>query len=205
MMLREAEAQATRRAVVLTLPGLWDSGPEHWQSQWERFDRRCRRVVQDDWEAPALADWISRLRSVMRDASEPVILAAHSAGCVLATRWAHDASAAERAAVIGALLVAPADPEASSFPSAASGFAPMLVQRLPFPSIVVASRNDPFVSFNRAAAFAAGWGGRLVDAGWNGHINAASGHGPWPEGYALLEELRFQPRSTDGIGEFECS
>jgi predicted alpha/beta hydrolase family esterase len=95
----------------------------------------------------------------------------------------------ERAKVVGALLVAPADPEAASFPTGPIGFAPMPMRNIPFPTIVVASRNDPFVAYDRAAAFAAAWGSRLYDAGMSGHINTASGHGMWPEGYALLEAL----------------
>lgn len=181
---------------VLTVPGLWTSGPDHWQSHWERRDDSFQRVEQDDWESPALSDWIARLSAVLRRIPGPVILAAHSAGCVLAAHWAHQAPTAERAKVIGALLVAPADPEAASFPAGPTGFAPMPMRNISFPTIVVASRNDQFVTFDRAAAFAAAWGSRLHDAGISGHINTASGHGPWPDGYALIEELRSSPRRT---------
>jgi predicted alpha/beta hydrolase family esterase len=175
---------------VLTLPGLWSSGPEHWQSHWERRDDSFQRVEQTDWESPALSDWVAQLSAVFRRIPGPVVLAAHSAGCALAVQWAHQALPAERAKVIGALLVAPADPEAESFPRGPSGFAPMIMQRIPFPTIVVASRNDQYVTFDRAAAFATAWGSRLHDAGTSGHINTASGHGPWPEGYELLARIR---------------
>jgi len=177
-------------ARVLTLPGLWSSGPDHWQSQWERRDDSFMRVEQDDWELPMLSDWVARLSAVVHRMNGPVVLAAHSAGCVLAAHWAHHAPTAERAKVMGALLVAPADAEAASFPNGPIGFAPISMRRVPFPTIVVASRNDPYVTFDRAATLATAWGARLQDAGMSGHINTASGHGPWPDGWTLLEQLR---------------
>jgi predicted alpha/beta hydrolase family esterase len=175
---------------VLTLPGLWSSGPDHWQSHWERRDASLMRVEQDDWESPTLSDWVARFSAVLHRTTGPVVLAAHSAGCILAVHWAHQAPTTERAKVIGALLVAPADAEAASFPRGPIGFAPMSTCRVPFPTVVVASRNDPYVTFDRAATLATAWGARLHDAGMIGHINTASGHGPWPDGWMLLEQLR---------------
>jgi predicted alpha/beta hydrolase family esterase len=86
--------------------------------------------------------------------------------------------------------VAPSDPEAPSYPEGPTGFAPMPLERLRFPSVVVASRNDPYVTLDRARQFAAAWGSRLVDIGDAGHINSQSGLGDWPSGLSLLEELR---------------
>ncbi|HEY4307491.1 MAG TPA: alpha/beta hydrolase [Gemmatimonadaceae bacterium] len=178
------------KAQVLTLPGLWSSGPEHWQSRWERGDDAFERVEQDEWETPRLSDWVARLDATLRGRSGPVVLAAHSAGCILAADWAQRARLTERAKVIGVLLVAPADSERASFPLGPTGFAPLPMSVIAFPTIVVASKNDPFVTFDRSASFAKAWGSQLHDAGMSGHLNAASGHGPWPEGRALLEHLR---------------
>jgi uncharacterized protein len=86
--------------------------------------------------------------------------------------------------------VAPSDPEAKSYPEGPTGFAPMPRNRLGFPSIVVASRNDRYVTLARAREFADAWGSRFVDIGDAGHINTESGLGDWPYGLALLEELR---------------
>ena len=90
----------------------------------------------------------------------------------------------------GALMVAPAEVNANGAAGRLlEGFSPMPRLRLPFPSTVVASRNDPYVGFDRAEAFARSWGSEVVDLGFSGHINVDSGHGPWPEGLALLDAL----------------
>ena len=61
--------------------------------------------------------------------------------------------------------------------------------RLPFPSIVAASRNDPMSEPRRIAALARDWGSRLVDVGPVGHLNPAAGYGWWPQAETLLLEL----------------
>jgi predicted alpha/beta hydrolase family esterase len=104
--------------------------------------------------------------------------------------WARDASAENLQRVRGALLVAPSDPEGPNYPEGPTGFAPMPLVRLPFPSIVVASRNDVYVTMERAREYAAAWGSKLVDLGDAGHINASSGLGSWAAGYGLLQRLR---------------
>jgi len=55
-------------------------------------------------------------------------------------------------------------------------------EALPFPSLVIASRDDPFASFAESEALAGTLGAELIGAGFSGHINSESGHGPWPEG-----------------------
>lgn len=173
-------------ATVLVLPGYGDSGPEHWQSAWERRHGYAR-VVQDDWERPELAAWTARLREAIDRVGGPVVLVAHSLGCALAAHAAGDDLAAS---VAGALLVAPPDVDEIRhlLPEVAS-FAPMPMRRLPFPSIVVASMDDPYAEPARVRAFAAAWGARLVDVGACGHVNADSGLGEWPQGHRLLGQL----------------
>jgi hypothetical protein len=172
-------------APVLILPGYADSGPEHWQSHWERVDPACRRVVQDDWLQPRLADWLATLERAVAACAGPPVLAAHSLGCALVAHWAARGGARVR----GALLVAPADVDAPEMPREIRSFRPLPLVALPFPSIVVASTDDAFVSLERATAFARAWGSRLVTLAGAGHLNADSGHGPWPEGRRLLAEL----------------
>lgn len=171
---------------VLILPGYADSGPEHWQSHWERADPACRRVVQDDWLQPRLDDWLATLDRHVRECAAPPLLAAHSLACALVVRWAAQGGAPVR----GALLVAPADVDSPTHtPDEVRSFGPIPLVRLPFPSIVVASTADPFVSLQRATALARAWGSRLVTLADAGHINADAGFGPWPEGRRLLADL----------------
>ena len=175
---------------ALILPGLSSSGPEHWQTLWEQSDPTCRRVEQAEWETPRCADWVSTLDDAVARSEESVVLVAHSSSCALVAHWARDASADNLARVRGALLVAPSDPEGPSFPEGPTGFAPIPMARLPFRSIVVASRDDQYVAMDRAREYAAAWGSELVDLGDAGHINAASGLGTWAVGYGLLQRLR---------------
>jgi predicted alpha/beta hydrolase family esterase len=170
---------------VLILPGWGDSGPKHWQSLWQQANPAFRRVVQRDWEYPIRAEWVETLAREIRAAERPPVIVAHSLGCVAV---AHAVSAAPLA-IHGALLVAPPDVEHPDFPPVIEGFAPIPRARLPFPSIVVVSRNDPHTAFERAQALAGAWGSRLVDAGNSGHINTDAGFGPWPLGETLLAEL----------------
>ena len=170
---------------ALILPGLYDSGPEHWQTLWEQDDPTLVRVVQRDWETPIRQEWVGTLETAVGCAGDGVVLIAHSAGCALAAFWA----AATPLRVRGALLVAPADTEAQSYPIGPKGWRPLPRVRLPFPSIVVASANDEFVTLDRAREFADSWGSRFVDIGAAGHINADSGLGCWPFGRELLREL----------------
>jgi len=172
-------------ASVLIIPGLYNSGPEHWQSQWERARGDCLRVEQRDWETPARADWVAALDAAVSAMRGPPVLVAHSTGCATVAHWAQTGGARAR----GALLVAPSDPEAPSYPAGPVGFSPMPLDKLPFPTIVVASDDDEYVTPARAAAFAHAWGARLVNLGRAGHINSASGLGSWLDGQRLLEEL----------------
>ncbi len=175
---------------TLLIPGLWNSGPENWQSYWER-EYGFERVVQRDWETPDRSEWVDTLQSAIAASSQPTVLVGHSLGCCLIAHWA----AAQRnrtdfGAVRGALLVAPSDVEAPSYPPGTTGFAPMPLERLPFASIVVTSTNDQYVSSDRARAFAQAWGAQLENVGALGHINADSKLELWPQGIELLRRLR---------------
>ena len=115
-----------------------------------------------------------------------VVIAAHSLGCLLVVHWA----SLKRSNIAGALLVAVPDPSSPAFPSEASGFAPVPDIRLGFPTVVVASTDDPYGTVDFARGCANVWGSRFVNIGAAGHINAASGLGGWPVGFELLAQLR---------------
>jgi predicted alpha/beta hydrolase family esterase len=181
---------------ILIIPGLFDSGPDHWQSHWERTIPGAERVEQTDWERPTLGDWTASLMEAVRR-KPGAVLVAHSLGCALV---AHLASIRGDRGIAGAFLVAPADVNRQG-PAGRllEGFSPIPRPRLPFPSMVVASRDDPYVEIDRARAFAQGWGSTFIDLGRAGHINVASGHGPWPKGRALLRDLMVQAKAASGI------
>ena len=174
-------------APILIVPGLGGSGPGHWQSLWQARLPDARRVEQADWHKPARAGWIARLDAAVAMARQPPILVAHSLSCALVACW----SWVHARPVQCALLVAPADVDSDAHtPPEAHVFRPMPMKRLPFPTIVVVSRNDPYVAVDRAAAMAEAWGAELVDIGDAGHINTSAGYGEWPEGERLLQRLQ---------------
>jgi predicted alpha/beta hydrolase family esterase len=176
--------------LTFILPGLSNSGPEHWQSYWERDDPQCQRILQDEWEHPRCADWVTTLGRAVASAPSEVVFVAHSSACALVAHWAATAPLELAARVRGALLVGPSDPEGPNYPAGPSGFAPMPLLALPFRSVVVASQDDAYVSVAQARAYAKAWGSTFVDVGAVGHINSASNLGAWPAGYALLNDLR---------------
>jgi uncharacterized protein len=175
----------TFNSTIIIVPGLTNSGEGHWQSIWER-QFRFKRVNQVNWDTPSCVDWIEALDLFLKnyDVSE-TILVGHSLGCATIAFWAK----AFNRKIKGALLVAPSDTEAASFPGGTTGFSPMPLHKLSFKSIVVASANDNFVTVDRAHHFATSWGSEVINIGNAGHINTASGHGKWDEGLEILKRL----------------
>lgn len=171
---------------VLIVPGLGGSGEDHWQTHLERSFASAARVQQTDWDRPDLAAWSEQLlRAIV--ARPGSILVSHSLGCLLV---AHVVAQQPRLPIAAALLVAPADVDSERHtPSFLRDFAPIARRPLPFPSIVVASTNDPYMTIERARALAKAWGAEFVEAGACGHINVASGFGPWPETMVFLDML----------------
>jgi uncharacterized protein len=170
---------------MLVLPGWGDSGPGHWQSLWERARPDFVRVQQDNWDLPNLDRWVATLDEAVAACPEPPVLIAHSLGCTTVAHWVARSPAA---GVRAALLVAPPDIDQLDQPEIV-GFRPVPTPRFPFPTFVVGSRNDPWMTAERAARFAEAWGGRFIDAGEVGHLNIDAGYGPWPEGERLLTDL----------------
>jgi predicted alpha/beta hydrolase family esterase len=173
---------------ILMLPGLYGAGPEHWQTQWEKL-LSGRRIEQDDWASPRFDAWCARLENGVRHSNRPVVIIAHSLGTILATRWA--LTAVDTSKVAGAFLVAPPDLDSAACDRTLDidGFAPLLLARLSFPSVVVASRNDKHLTFARAKELAAAWGSRLIDAGYSHHIGSDAGLGRWVTGLDWFKEF----------------
>ena len=164
---------------ILIVPGWSGSGPDHWQTRWEGKLSTARRVEQDDWYKPTAEGWTGRLIAEAAMSQRPLVLVAHSLGIAAVLH----AAPALTHNVRGAFLVAPPSTRAvRAIPGVDPAFAPLPRARLPFRATLIASRDDPYCPFEEAAELAGAIGAELVDAGASGHINAASGHGPWPEG-----------------------
>lgn len=168
---------------IAIIPGIGNSGAAHWQTHWECRLPGARRLSVADWDRPDLNNWITGVDQLVAAFEQPPILVAHSLGCLLVAHWAG------RAPVAGALLVAPPDPNGPAFPAEAVGFGPVPRHPLPFPTIIVASSNDPYGGVEHAVALASAWNADLALAGALGHINGASGLEDWPRGRALLDRL----------------
>ena len=171
---------------ILILPGWQNSDAAHWQSRWETL-HGDRRVEQHDWMRPLRGDWLARLEEVLLEQGKPSILVAHSLGCILVAAWA--AHSKNCHLVAGAMLVAPGDVEQENLRPYLKSWSPVPTARLPFPSLLLGSRDDVYCTWERAQLFAAKWGSEFIDYGPRGHINGESGLGDWPEGRALLARL----------------
>ncbi len=178
---------------IVIVPGLGDSEEGHWQTLWQqKFG--AARVWQDDPEDPTPQSWAARLDEVIEATAGDLVLVGHSCGVLTIVHWANlyrKDLHKENDRIKGAILVGPTDAEQANMASlepVVCQMAPIPMQLLSFPALVVASENDPFVSFERAEAFAEAWGAELVTVGESGHINVASGHGDWPDGEILLSE-----------------
>ena len=168
------------------VPGLGNSGPDHWQTYFEKSNMNFQRIHQQEWDKPECKIWIDTIdKSIANEDLSTVILIGHSLGCATIAHWAKT----YHRTIKGALLVAPSDVEAAHYNFPITGFAPMPNEKINFKTIVVASSNDQWVSLNRAKYFADHWGSELINIGDAGHINAASGHHQWKEGLIILKKL----------------
>ncbi|MBI1291879.1 hypothetical protein GC173_11640 [bacterium] len=174
----------------LVIPGLNGSGPGHWQRWWLADHSNASLLELENWQSPLLYVWLAALEAAL--ASSPsTVLVAHSLGAILVANLAGRPSADH---VAGALLVAPSDLTAvERLHPGQVRFGAMPQSELPFPSMLVASRNDPYLKFARAEALANRWGSGLIDLGEAGHVNVASGFGRWTDGYALASGFAKSP------------
>jgi predicted alpha/beta hydrolase family esterase len=165
------------------VPGLGGPDPEHWQARWGARLSTARQVEQRDWHTPSPEEWTKRIAAAVGEATRPAFILAHGLGAVAAV---HAAPAFRPGIVRGAFLVAPIDVERPGIDARMHAFSPLPRDPLTFPSLLVASRTDPFCAYARAEDFAHAWGSALVDAGDAGSLDGPSGHGPWPEGLMRL-------------------
>ncbi len=186
--MRETGNLTDRRPLLLTVPGIDSSGSAHWQTLWEHDLEDCHRAELGMWHRPHRNSWVTKLNATIVAARRPVVLIAHSLGCH-AVAWWNTLERKPSGRVIGALLVAPPNLERTPLDSRLSAFSRLVRDRLRFPSILVASEDDPYAAFGQSRKMARLWGSRFVNAGWLGHINADSRIGDWPFGRYLLQQL----------------
>lgn len=186
--------------VCLLVPGLNNSGPRHWQTAWEQTRSDCERVELGSWANPHRNHWVTKLGLAISSQARPVVLVAHSLGCLAVAWWAALTDPREQAKVVGALLVAPPDVEDAKAKPEVQRFAPAPQTHFGFPSMVVASSDDPYAPLARARVFADRWGSQFFDAGPIGHINADSFLGEWRQGQRLLDHLLGNAVSDGGGG-----
>jgi uncharacterized protein len=187
--MARTETGPTSGPLILLVPGLNNSGPDHWQTKWEEERDDCERIDLGMWDKPHRNTWVNKLNHAVHSASRPVILVAHSLGCHAVAWWAAFERPLAGYRVLGALMVAPPDVDRATPSSPLSGFAPTPNVALPFDSIVVASHDDHYMSYDRAKRLATLWGAQFADAGLVGHISANSGIGSWAFGKVLLDTL----------------
>lgn len=177
---------------VLIVPGLRDHMPDHWQTILENKLPKATTVPRMGRDKLSCAGWVLKLDEALKQIEGPVVLVAHSAGCMMVVHWARH----HQRAIKGALLATPPDfesPLPEGYPAQEvlrqNGWLPTPLIRLPFPSIVAASANDPLARAERVASFAEAWGSRYVDLGNVGHLNPAAGYGAWPRAEEFVREL----------------
>jgi predicted alpha/beta hydrolase family esterase len=170
----------------LLVPGLGNSGPEHWQTYFQNSGENFYRIEQQEWDEPICEEWVAAIdKKVLEFDLSTVVLIGHSLGCSTIAHWATK----HKRQIKGAMLVAPSDLEAPQYTFPAIGFAPIPLDKINFKTIVVASADDIWVSLDRAKLFADNWGSEFINIGNAGHINAVSGHTKWEEGMAILKTL----------------
>ena len=170
----------------LIVPGLGNSGPDHWQTYFQNSAPNFFRIEQADWDTPTCEDWIKNIDDMVTSFDlSSVVLIGHSLGCATIAHWA----AKYKRNIKGAMLVAPSDLEAPNYTFPTKGFAPIPLDQMKFKSIVVASSNDIWVSLDRARFFAEKWGSDFINIQEAGHINVSSGHTSLEVGLTILKML----------------
>jgi predicted alpha/beta hydrolase family esterase len=173
------------RDTLLILPGYGNSGPAHWQSLWQDADPTILRIDGQNWDQPTRGQWVENLEQTVKRLGPDTVLIAHSLACLQVAHWAQNSQTPIKAA----MLVAVPEPALAQGDGMVSGFAPLPLQRLNFPTLVVASTNDPYGRAEYARQCADAWGSRYLEIGDFGHINGNSGLGDWAQGKAWLNQL----------------
>jgi len=168
------------------VPGLGGSGPDHWQTYFEKTGTNFQRIIQQNWDAPDINNWVATIEEALTGYDpETVILVGHSLGCSTIAQWASHSGKK----IKGALLVAPPDIEFFQEKSKVTLFNRLPTDKINFPTIVVASTNDHWSGIEKAEFYASQWGSKFINIGEAGHINDVSGYGNWEEGLKILSLL----------------
>lgn len=176
---------------ILFLPDDRVPPRDHWQSRWQQKLSTARLVMPHAQHAPERARWIEAVSAAANAAERPLIMVGHGHGIFAAIA----ALPFIRQRVAGGFFAAPHDLDAGrgdaeqATVSSPHGWPETLRARLPFPSMLVASRNDPASSFAASEKLADDLGSLLLDAGEAGHIDAEAGYGPWPEGLMAFAQF----------------
>lgn len=172
---------------LLIITGLGDSGEKHWQTFWLQKFPNSTKVIQDNWDAPQLSEWLLRLNETIQKIQQPTILVAHSLAVSVVMHWA---SKNKNPNIIGAMLVAPADVDSPEHtPDFLRHFSPIPTQAVSFPTIVIGTENDTYMTLERAKELAEKWGSDFINIGKKGHINSESNLEYWEEGQNYLKQL----------------
>ncbi|MDE3174822.1 MAG: alpha/beta hydrolase [Pseudomonadota bacterium] len=162
---------------LIFIPATGAVSPDHWIARWSAKLSTARLAPALDPRATPAA-----LIAAVQRATRPTLLIGYSTGAIAAALAAPSLAGAD---CRGAFLVAP--PDDDTLTTLDGGLWPQAPrERLPWPSVLVASRTDPWSSHRRSLALASDWGADFVDAGESGRIDADSGHGPWPDGLLRL-------------------
>jgi uncharacterized protein len=177
----------TEKFEIINVPGYGGSGEEHWQTFWEMANPAIKRVEQADWDHPEKETWVKQLADVVKqNASKPVILMAHSLGCGMVV---HAVAEGFLDNVVAVFLVALPDMERADFPKDIIGFSPVPRLKLPFPSTMIASETDPYITIEKIEEWANILGSEFINLGDRDHIGSAAQLGYWEEGMELFDQF----------------
>lgn len=169
---------------IFIVPGYEGAGPTHWQHRMASKLSTARIIDQIDWTYPSLSDAIGELAAAVQASTRPIVFVSHSVGTTLVAHAMPTLQQLQLADRVkgGFLVTPPSELALTEMPNIDPAFALVPREPLPFPSALIASSNDPYATMEQSADLALAWGSKLIEAGEQGHINIASGHGPWPEG-----------------------
>lgn len=192
---------------TVIVPGVGGSEYSHWQSWLQRQLMSCSRVEQQDWNAPVLETWVEQFRSTVAAIDAPLQIVAHSFGCLTTVAALAQYPALQRK-VKNLVLVAPANPgrfgEAGFARDSQHDYQDYFHQlQVQVPASMLISENDPWLNAEHALELAQSWQLEPVSLGHVGHINVASGFGPFPELWNyLISEKAMQHISITDDGKY---
>jgi predicted alpha/beta hydrolase family esterase len=196
----------TQALTTLIIPGFQGSEDAHWQTWFQSKIKNSQRVHQN-WDEPILAYWAENVRNSIDKCNGKVWIIAHSFGCLAAILAGID----RYKNIAGAMLVAPADPERftlggvleeSELDGSESIRSLIPTHPLPFPTLVIASDDDPWMQASKVQLWSDIWNSEFISLPSAGHINTASGFGPWDAGLTLFNNFQVA-QSTHAIKPLE--